>query len=478
MVPDVPSRNRSGVRTEGDDYQHLVTLNEVLRAIRGNAVRAVTVEADDAGNVDDVVSHDSDGPFRFTQVKHAVDAATPVSAEYLLAPTRKGARSLLQRFRDSWHLLRKGGRNPQMVLVTDRGIDPNDDVFRKLDRRTSKLIPDFADGSLDTPRAVWAEHAGMAEEELLELLDCLTFKTGREMGDERELAQVQLAALGLAADLRAIDSALAWVREWVQERDRTRTVAEMVAGLTERVGRSTDAGGLLVIEGIAMHAAAEEADYRLDFVGLYDGDEPYSRTRLRSDADWQDVFWPQLSDAAAWFRGRGVRDVVVDGSMRLAMWFGTGCALRGVEGFRVSMNQNGEIWSSAVYGSAPELAVDVVELSDDPRVAVVVSVATDASTRALEHATSIGVGKVVLLAPAVGPRNGVVEDAPTATALAESLRDVVRNHLNHDSSEVHLYLATPAGLALLLGNRWNRLRRTIVYEFVDGTYVRTIEVPA
>src|SRR5688500_5949503 len=136
-MTDVPSRNRSGVRTEGDDYQHLVTLNEVLRAIRGNGVRAVTVEADDAGNVDDVVSHADDGPFRFTQVKHAVDAATPVSAEYLLAPTRKGARSLLQRFRDSWQLLRSGGRNPEMVLVTDRGIDPNDDVFRKLDRRTS-----------------------------------------------------------------------------------------------------------------------------------------------------------------------------------------------------------------------------------------------------------------------------------------------------------------------------------------------------
>lgn len=477
-MTDVPSRNRSGVRSEGDDYQHLVTLNEVLRAIRGNGVRAVTVEADNAGNVDDVVSHGDDGPFRFTQVKHAVDAATPVSTEYLLAPTRKGARSLLQRFCDSWELLRSGGRNPEMVLVTDRGIDPNDDVFRKLDRRTSKLVPEFAHRSFDGQRAAWAEHAAMAEEELIEFLDCLAFKTGREMGDERELAQVQLASLGLASDLRAIDSALAWVREWVQERHRTRTIEEMVSGLTERVGRSTDAGGLLVIEGIGTHPAAEGADFTLDFVGLYDGDEPYSRTRLRSDADWQDVVWPQLREAAAWFLGRGVRDVVVDGSMRLAMWFGAGCALRGVEGFRVSMNQNGEMWSSASYGTAPELVVDVVELSDDPRVAVVVSVATDASRTALEHATSIGVGKVVFVAPAVGARNGVVDDGPTATALAESVRDVVRGQLNENSSGVHLYLATPAGLALLLGNRWNRLCSTVFYEFVDGTYVRTIEVPA
>lgn len=475
---DVPGRNRSGVRTEGDDYQHLVTLNEVLRAVRGNGVRAVTVEADDAGNVDDVVSDGDDGPFRFTQVKHAVDAATPVSTGYLLAPTRKGARSLLQRFRDSWQLLSRGGRRPEMVLVTDRGIDPNDDVFRKLDRRTSKLVPDFADRSLDAQRAVWATHADMSDEELLAFLDCLVFKTGREMGDERELAQVQLASLGLASDQRAIDSALAWVREWVQERHRIRTVDEMLDALVDRVGRSTDAGALLVIEGIGTHPAADDAEVALDFVDLYDGDEAYSRTRLRSGADWNDVVWPQMRDAAALFLARGVRDVVVDGSMRLAMWFGAGCALRGVEGFRVSMNQNGEMWSSANYGAPLELAVDVVDLSDDPRIAVVVSVATDASRTALEHATSTGVGRVVLVAPAVGARNGVVKDGPTATALAESVRDIVRGQLNAKSSEVHLYLATPAGLALLLGNRWNRLRSTILYEFVDGTYVRTIEVPA
>ena len=96
----------------------------------------------------------------------------------------------------------------------------------------------------------------------------------------------------------------------------------------------------------------------------------------------------------------------------------------------------------------------------------------------LEHATSIGVGKVVLVAPAGGARNGVVEDGPTGTALAESVRDIVRGALNANSSEVHLYLATPAGLALLLGNRWNRLRSTVLYEFVEGTYVRAIEVPA
>lgn len=476
-MTDVPSRNRSGVRGEGDNYQHLVTLNDVLRAIRGNGIRAVTVEADDAGNVDDIVLHDADGPCQFTQVKHAVDAQTPVSGEYLLKPTRKGQRSLLQRFHGSWVQL-KASASPKMVLVTDRGIDPNDEVFRMLDRRHSRLVPDFGDKSLDEQRTTWAAHLSVDEGELLEFLECLYFKTGREMGDERELVQVQLASLGLANDQRAVDSAMAFVREWVQERDRTLTVEEMTQALTDRVGRQTDPRGLLVVEAIDEHPDTNAADVSLRFVELYEGDDPFSRAVLRNGALWNEVVWPQLQEAAATFKGRGIREVVVDGPMRLAMWFGAGCALRGVEGFQVSMNQNGQIWSSAEYGTLPEIEVDVEEISEDPRAAVVVSVATDASAAALDHAKRLGVGRVVLVAPAGGARNGVVPDGPTATALAEAIRNAVRANLRPQDREVHLYLATPAGLALLLGNRWNRIRPTVLYEYTPDDYVRTIEVPA
>ena len=235
-MANVPKRNRSGVRGEGDDFQHLVTLNEALRAMRSNGVVAVTVEADDAGNVDDIVLHDKSGPARFTQVKHAVDAKTPVNADYLLQPTRKGSRSLLQRFHDSWQQLRNA-RTPEMILVTDRDIDPNDAVFKVLDRRKGRLVPDFADKSLDAERAVWAKHLKTSEAELLELLGALRFETGRSMTAERELAQVQMAAHGIADDQGAIDSAMAFVREWVQERDRRLTVEQIADALTERVGR-------------------------------------------------------------------------------------------------------------------------------------------------------------------------------------------------------------------------------------------------
>jgi hypothetical protein len=477
-MTDVPKRNRSGVRTEGDDYQHYVTLNQALMALRDKRFVAVTVEADDAGNVDDIVLHDESGPARFTQVKHAVDAQTPVNADYLLKPTRKGSRSLLQRFHESWQQLRKAG-TPEMLLVTDRDIDPTDAVFVMLDRRKGRLVPDIADKSLDAERSVWANHINTSESELLEFLEALRFETGRSMTTERELAQVQMEALGLANDRRAFDSAVALVREWVQERDRTLAVHEITDALAERVGRRTDPQALVVIEGIDDHAAADAADVALRFVERYEADEPYSRFELRNPADWQEVVWRDLVDAASALSAAGIHDVVVAGAMRLPMWFAAGCAFRGVEGFQVSTNRLGQ-WTSREIGAKPALDLQVVELKggDDAQLGVVLSIAADASQAALSHAETAGIGRVLLVAPSSGPSNGAIADAPSGTAMAEAIRNAVRDQLAPETSDVHLYLATPAGLALVLGNRWNRVRRTVVYEYSPEGYARTLTVPA
>lgn len=474
----VPSRSPSGVRGEGDDFQHLVTLNEALRAVRGNGIVAVSVEAADAGNVDDIVLRDARGSGYYTQVKHAVDGQTPVNMAYVLKPTRKGRASLLQRFHDSWRILGGGDARPSMRLVTDRDLDPEDPVFKKIDRRSGLLVPDFADRSLDQQRKAWAEHLETDEKELLALLRDLRFETGRAIRFERELAQVQLAALGMASDQQAMDSAMAFVRGWVQERNRTMSIEELQAALVDRIGRVSDPRGLLVVEAIGDNRAASQADVALRFVELYDGDGPFTRFRLHDGDDWDRLVWPQFERAADALAGRGRHHVVIDGPMRLPMWFGAGCALRSVRGFQVTMNQNGQLWSSTEFGALPELDAYVVELSADRRLAVVVSVATDASQDGIANAVAVGAGKVLVVAPKGGARNGLVQDPGTATALAERIRDVVRSRLEPETGEILLHLATPAGLALLLGHRWNRMRPTTPYEHTPAGYIRTFQIPA
>lgn len=479
-MADVPSRSSSGVRLEGDDYQHLVTLNEVLRAMRGNGVDAVTVEASDTGNVDDIVLAGAAGATRYTQVKHAVDGQTPVGTTWLLSPARKGGRSLLQRFHASWVHLGGLEVRPYLQLVTDRDIDPTDPILKMIDRRTGLVVPAIRAASVQEQRAEWARHLDVSEDELVTFLEDLRFVTGRSMAAEREIAELQLQALGLVSGGGTIDSGLAFVREWVQERERTMEVAALGPLIEGRIGRAALPSILLVVEGIDADPATAQADVGLRFVELYDGDDPFSRRTLHDHADWQGEVWTELQRAAEHLRQAGGTRVVVSGRMRLPMWFGAGCALRDVLGFEVSSVQRGQRWASDELGNSLPLDAKLRTVGDEHGLAVVLSVAADAEGEAVACAAELPVGRVLAIAPTTGANAGVVPDGPTGAALAVAIRNLVRQHLDGATEEIHLFMAVPAGLALLLGHRWNALRPTVVYEHLGAGrgYARTYRVVA
>lgn len=98
--------------------------------------------------------------------------------------------------------------------------------------------------------------------------------------------------------------------------------------------------------------------------------------------------------------------------------------------------------------------------------------------RSIANATAVGAGKALVLTPKGGARNGLVQALGTATAPAEQIRNVVRSRLEPETTQILLHLATPAGLALLLGHRWNRMRPTMPYEYTPDGYIRTFQIPA
>lgn len=480
-MPDVPGRAHSGVRLSGDDYQHLVTFNEVLEAMRGSGVTELTVEASDAGNVDDVVLHFDDEPTRYTQIKHAVDGQTPLGTRWLLKPTRKGRKSLLQRFHESWTRLGGADSRPYLQLVTDRDVDPYDPILKMIDRGTGLVVPAAEAGNLRDNRQEWAQHLEVDDDELLTFLEDLRFVTGRSIASERERASLRLETLGLDSGLGAIDSGLALVREWVQQRERTVSAADLANLVENRIGRRAPRGGLLVVEGIDSSASVEDADVSLRFVELYEDTEPFDRRRLRDRNDWQQVVLPQFNSAATKLRSAGYGRVVVDGLMRLPMWFAAGSAHRHVLGFDVEVRQRNQLWSSDDVGIAPGMATNLEAVGDGADLAVAVGIAFDPTTEVVAHIkTNPRIGRLLQIAPQAGPGNQSVPDGPTAAAMAEVIRDIVRGQLDGSIEHIHLFLATPAGLALLLGHRWNSLRPTTMYEHL-GTgrgYEPTFVVPA
>lgn len=470
-MTDLPSRARSASRIAGDDYQHLVTWCEVLLALRPDSgVTSMTVEAADAGNVDDIVIERQAAAGRFIQVKHAVDIETPVGTGWL-ADTSRSKRSLLARFHESWRSLRAEGLDPAMQLVTDREIDPADSIMQSLDRQTNLLTPAIEfDSRAETARgrALWASHLGIDEAELIAMLAHLQFITGRPHVAEQERATNLMWGHGLVCDQPSLENGIAFVREWVQERRRTMSIEQLRAEVATRIKRAEEPGALLVIDAIDHDPRGGDSTELLDWVDLYEGPDANSRRQLRNPADWESTIHPELLTAAERLRAAGTKRVIVRGAMRLPLWFATGSALRDVRGFKIAAVQRGEIWASdSGTGAALPPATSLHQIDQGPDLAVAIGIATDPSAGVIRYINDqqLPVSQFAAMIPPDGPGPESVRDGMMAARLAIGLRDSVRALLEEKPVErLHLFIAAPGGLALLLGHRWNAMRPTLIYE--------------
>lgn len=469
-MSQIPGRSSSGVRIAGDEYQHLVAWNEVLNAFHpNNDVSSITVEAPKAGNVDDVVLRRRSGLHRYIQVKHAVDAKTPVGTDWLMQAA-DGSRSLLQKFHRSWRDLSSDGQEPELVLVTDREIDSDDPVMRMLDRRSNLLVPDIRRPEASAGRVAWAEHLEIDEAELVAFLGKLEIFTGRHGQLELERASTLMWAHGLNDDQAAFDRAMAFVREWVMERDREIAVEDLRQQVTDRIGQRSEPGAVVVIEAIDDDPHPEDAVLHVRFVDRYEGDSADRRRQLLDPAEWDHVS-AELEGAGRRLRDLGHRRVLVRGAMRLPVWFGAGAAFRHVHGFEVAGEQAGSLWASDdLPGTEHRWEIEVADVGRGDELAVAVGLAADPEPAVARYLgeTKVPVGRLAVLRPPGGPRPNAVEGSAAAASLALSAMNETRALLEADSAErIHLFLATPGVFALLLGHRWNGLRETVVHEHLS-----------
>ena len=70
-----------------------------------------------------------------------------------------------------------------------------------------------------------------------------------------------------------------------------------------------------------------------------------------------------------------------------------------------------------------------------------------------------------MITPQAGPSNSAIKTASQGRGCSLTIRDLIRNLTKkYNSKKVHLFLAAPCGLALLLGHRWDRMPNTQLYE--------------
>lgn len=159
------------------------------------------------------------------------------------------------------------------------------------------------------------------------------------------------------------------------------------------------------------------------------------------------------------------------GAMRQATFFRVGTTLPVVRQHTLHYRQGSQLWSTdtqKVPIPDPRTRREPLSLGND--LAVAVGVAIDPTADVLNHlrAASTPVDSLLVITPGSDADDQAITGPGQAVTFAQTIRDLVRHEIrDHPSTgRIHLFLAGPGGLALLLGHRWNRLRPTVVYEHV------------
>jgi hypothetical protein len=417
------------------------------------------------------------------QVKYAVDGRSPVDTDYLTEPSAAGGPSILRKIADSWNEISRNGATVDLVLMTNRAPSATDALLAGRDARTGLLMPAAGEQTSRSvrgqTRAVWADVSGLAEDRLLSMLGVLRFDTARDLRHVEDSTSLLMIVNGLRGEHRDVRAGADWVAEQVQNGHRRLDVPMIEAAVVERGMRLESARSLLSIATLTPDPLQAQSVHALDWVDRFDGEDAFAKRQPLLPATWA-----QLQAEIEQIPNHlvGVHRLMVTGSLRQATAFTVGATLRMVTNINLAVQQGAQLWTTDTEYFEPTMPMATERpIGQGDEVAVAVAVATHMADDVLAflRAHRVPVSQLVVLQPPGGPKDNSVATPATAVALAVGIRNEVRRRVKN-ARRVHLFLAGPMGLSLLLGHRWNRVAPTTVYEEVRGEsqYSRAFDVSA
>lgn len=466
---DRPSR--TGVRTAGDRYQWLAVWSACVLAVNelvGNDVDAVGVEVDGAGALDDLVIYRLNARHTYTQVKYTVDATSPVNVEYLTALSPAGGPSMTQKFAaQHLELLNRGNLGADLVLMTNRAADPGDHLLRGRDSRTQLLLPAAGEGGPQShrgkARTAWCKATGLTSEQLLDLLSCWRFDLARDVTHLEELVGLRMQAAGLRSGEQDVNAGIDWVARQVIAGRTLLAVAEIRAAVDLLELRAGQSRSVVSIATLKPDPIAGDAVVALDWVDRFEGEAATAKRRPLPPATWEQL---QADIDAIPAALPSPASVLVTGSMRLPTAFTVGATLRMATNVDLAVSQRSELWrSDTQYDQAitPEIEETPIDQGDDVAIAIGLTTNIRSDVVAFLHRSHAPVNRLLYVSPGQGTNDRLIVGSAAANALAYGIREVVRPHARRHR-HVHLFLAVPMGMAMLLGHRWNAMPSTTVYE--------------
>jgi SMODS-associated and fused to various effectors sensor domain len=483
-VMEIPSPR--GASIAGDDYQHAFTLMHVMDLLKEDrGIVGIGMEVNAAGNVDDLVVEYGVGPPAYHQVKFVMSQDELLTYTWMMARPREGARSILQRFHDSFVELTVDGVRPEMALVTNRGRDGSDPMLGSADGRDDKLMPRLAQAGPQSAAgralAEWAEHLDIDRNELEEMLRQLRIRTDmHSLATMKDLCRLSLESCGYRGSPDAVAACLGAIRDLIiAGRGRHSAIdrsqwEQIIRGLNLA---TRDATAALVVQSIEPHPAAHIATASLDWIDLFET----GGRQLKDPGAWMERLWPDLQEAAATARASGRQTVALMGSLRLSAGFAVGSLLPARAGIELVLDAYNERWSTMGDEVNVELDATAHDVGQGRELAAGLSTTGDLTDDVLRFIADqrLPVQMFTNLSPASGVGHKAVTDPAHARGWAQAAMRAIRDAAREYEEPLHVFQYGPLSGAILLGSVWNRMPATQLYDDVGGAggYTPTFRIP-
>jgi len=486
-----------GAASAGLRYQVRFFWLQALPMLYSSHVSKVVVEHREFDAVDDVVVYYTppginDGgalvDVDFTQLKFHVAESGVVDQDAIVDPDWTGTkRSLLKRFSDAWLGIRATHPKARLNLVTNWPWDSASPIRPHL-RDGGYLDDDFFTKSPTSEvgeiRAKWQAACGLVDLDFHAFLKSLRFSTSavsQAAAEEWLRDRCQLA--GLMPVAPGIDwSPYDDLGKRLIENGRTEHTPESLGRLVRDQGLIRQAPppfqSTLAVRSFRRFAQVPFTDGMcvVDLTDLFNG------RRAINETVWSDDIPQRIEETMPGIEklARPVH-IALDAHLSIAWYIGS--RFNPKSGIPVVLRQKMkdkpvQLWDVSTPrrpDGSPEWDVTVEEVSENPDLAVVVSVTHDSLEDAKRSISTTlpEVGTILhLRLPNAGPAS--IADGGHARWLADALIRTVRNAVVKLRPEhTHIFPATPVSLMFLAGQEAAAIGPTIIYEFAFGDPARS-----
>lgn len=500
----------------GLDYQAYLFWTEAARLLVPTSCYAsVGFELEGIKSLDDVATfhaekksdcrgnaYDAD----YYQVKYHVDYRAQITGGSLIDPAFIGATSasFLKKVKEASEYSRKQGKHPRLFLFTPWTLDPND-VLASLvgggegELRLEKIMEGGERSDAGKLRKLWREHLSISsDKELIDLLHCIRIQAGeRNFQQLKKTLNDSLNSAGLEPidETKRTDPYPQLIRKLraegksIFDAQSIRAACEKENLIRSAAPLATSFGRRLGIRSFFRFAENMECetDRVLSLLQHFDG------RPIKSAALWRSEIVPAIKSFINSELSKSPKALEFHLDTHLSCAVAAGYFMDPKAGVDVAVLQKTmsarQLWinrSEEEDLKKPRIGVtEMASLGEGIDEAFAISITQmtfgDVVSYAKQNAPSIS--RIQRLEIASGAGNTRVESGGHATALAEQIRNLIKERRTamKDNGRIHLFISAPNAVAFFLGRILNHLGPIQLYEHnFDGSlptsYVPSIEL--